>query len=117
MFQPTPDGLSTPRRRPTCRLFVGDSLCCLGYGIVQHADVRLWLVCNADVYLPEPKCLTGGDRKRAPAYASAPVAAAPCPLDLPASAQLPGSSSLRRVAASCRCRSSALGPRLQLHIR
>jgi hypothetical protein len=31
----------------------------MNYGIVQHAAVRLWLVCNADVYLPEPKCLTG----------------------------------------------------------
>lgn len=48
------------RCRPTCRLFVGDSLCCQDYGIVLHAAVRLWLVCNADVYLPEPKCLTGG---------------------------------------------------------
>ncbi len=31
----------------------------MDYGIVQHASVRLWVVCNADVYLPEPKCLTG----------------------------------------------------------
>ncbi|KAI3424691.1 hypothetical protein D9Q98_008081 [Chlorella vulgaris] len=43
---------------PTCQLFVADSLCCMNYGIVQQAAVRLWLVCNADVYLPEPKCLT-----------------------------------------------------------
>ncbi|EFN53027.1 expressed protein [Chlorella variabilis] len=43
---------------PACQLFVADSLCCLGYGIIQHAAVRMWLVCNADVYLPEPKCLT-----------------------------------------------------------
>lgn len=46
-------------RRPACRVFVASSLCCMDYGIVQHASVRLWLVCNADVYLPEPKCLTG----------------------------------------------------------
>ncbi|KAI3424696.1 hypothetical protein D9Q98_008086 [Chlorella vulgaris] len=46
---------------PTCQLFVADSLCCMNYGIVQQAAVRLWLVCNADVYLPEPKCLTVTD--------------------------------------------------------
>ena len=31
----------------------------MDYGIVQHASVRLWVVCTADVYLPDPKCLTG----------------------------------------------------------
>lgn len=31
----------------------------MDYGIVQHASVRLWVVCTADVYLPNPKCLTG----------------------------------------------------------
>ena len=51
-------------RRPACQLFVADSLCCLGYGIIQHAAVRMWLVCNADVYLPEPKCLTGGSGRK-----------------------------------------------------
>lgn len=44
--------------RPACRVFVANSLCCMDFGIVQHASVRLWVVCNADVYLPEPKCLT-----------------------------------------------------------
>jgi hypothetical protein len=45
--------------RPTCQMFIVDSLCCEEYGIVLHASVKMWLVCNADVYLPEPKCLTG----------------------------------------------------------
>ena len=40
-------------------MFVANSLCCLDYGIVQHASVRVWMVCNADVFLPQPKCLTG----------------------------------------------------------
>ena len=40
-------------------MFIAESLCCMDYGIIQHASVRMWLVCNADVYLPEPKCLTG----------------------------------------------------------
>ncbi|EFN53029.1 hypothetical protein CHLNCDRAFT_137245 [Chlorella variabilis] len=46
---------------PACQLFIADSLCCMGYGIIQHAAVRMWLVCNADVYLPQPKCLTVTD--------------------------------------------------------
>ena len=50
---------STSNRRPACRVFVANSLCCMDYGIVQHASVRLWVVCTADVYLPDPKCLTG----------------------------------------------------------
>jgi hypothetical protein len=41
-------------------VFIADSLCCLDFGILLHASVRLWLVCDADVYLPDPKCLTGG---------------------------------------------------------
>ena len=45
--------------RPLCKIFIADSQCCSGYGIIQHAAVRMWLVCNADVYLPEPTCLTG----------------------------------------------------------
>lgn len=49
----------TSNRRPACRVFVANSLCCMDFGIVQHASVRLWVVCTADVYLPEPKCLTG----------------------------------------------------------
>ncbi|KAI3430528.1 hypothetical protein D9Q98_005121 [Chlorella vulgaris] len=43
---------------PTCQLFIADSLCCMGHGIIQHAAVKLWMLCSADVYLPEPKCLT-----------------------------------------------------------
>lgn len=30
----------------------------MDYGIIQHASVRLWMVCTEDVYLPETKCLT-----------------------------------------------------------
>jgi hypothetical protein len=67
-------------RRPTCRLFIADSLCCEDYGIVQHASIRLWLVCNADVYLPEPSCLTGGWEGSAGRGPGAALACAPTPL-------------------------------------
>lgn len=46
--------------RPACKLFVGDAACCRNKGaIAAGASLRLWLVCNRDVYLPETKCLTG----------------------------------------------------------
>lgn len=55
-----PERSSPPApRRPACRLFIANSLCCQGYGIVQHASVRAWLVCSADVHLPAAKCLQG----------------------------------------------------------
>ena len=50
--------------QPACRLFVANSLCCGEVGVVQHASVKAWLVCSADVYLPEPKCITGGGAER-----------------------------------------------------
>lgn len=47
-------------------MFVGNSVCCQDRGIVtQGADLRLWLVCNRDVYLPAAKCLTGAPRTHA----------------------------------------------------
>ncbi|KAI7837214.1 hypothetical protein COHA_009005 [Chlorella ohadii] len=60
---PQPPEIPTCMAEPACRVFVASSLCCMDYGIVQHASVRLWVVCNADVYLPEPKCLTVTDRR------------------------------------------------------
>jgi hypothetical protein len=69
---------------PACKLFLADALCCQSYGIVLHAAPRLWLVCTADVFLPEPKCLTGAEggtswRKQTMPAGRAAHAACPCP--------------------------------------
>jgi hypothetical protein len=48
-------------RRPECKMFVAYAKCCQGGGILAAgSSLRMWLVCNRDVYLPAPKCLTGG---------------------------------------------------------
>ncbi len=49
-----------PPYRPTCKLFAANAACCKQRGsVAAGSSLRLWLVCNRDVYLPETKCLTG----------------------------------------------------------
>lgn len=43
-----------------CKLFITSAVCCQGEGVrASGGELKVWMVCTRDVYLPESKCLTG----------------------------------------------------------
>lgn len=112
---PPPPPTPPLARRPECKLFIANSLCCMDYGIIQHASVRLWLVCTADVYLPEPKCLTGETGPRPSGGGCLNSWHSPCaplctPWRPPAPAPVPGCCARASPAASpCSGTTTGLG--------